>query len=319
MSGLARRDVPSYDELPELGTLGVRHSWGVFGDADEMGTLNFLEPSIVLSALADARTGESISLTLDPDVLDPPLYGRNAIRHNYLAVDRNNWDDRLDDFYPQGASQWDGLRHVRAREFGFYGGVTADPPAMGNRLGIDHWARRGIIGRGVLLDVEAYCLAEGKSYDSHSATSIMPELLAETADYQRVSVGRGDLLCVRTGWTSRYRELDADKRHAYAATPLPVFAGLFAGESSARYLWNLQVAAVAADNPALEVSPGDLAIGSLHRRLIPALGMVVGELFDFDALALRCVAEERYSFLFVSVPLNIRGGVGSPANAVAIW
>jgi hypothetical protein len=31
-----------------------------------------------------------------------------------------------------------------------------------------------------------------------------------------------------------------------------------------------------------------------------------------------CHRERRYEFLFASVPLNVTGGVGSPANAVAV-
>jgi len=96
------------------------------------------------------------------------------------------------------------------------------------------------------------------------------------------------------------------------------FAGLRADEEMARLLWNWGVAAVAADNPAVEVSPGDPKVGSLHRRLLALLGIPLGELFDFDELAALATAEGKWSFLFVSVPLLLVGGVGSPANAIAI-
>ena len=72
------------------------------------------------------------------------------------------------------------------------------------------------------------------------------------------------------------------------------------------------------DNPAVEAVPVDPAAGSLHLRLIPCLGSAIGELFDFAALAAACQRERRYEFLFTSVPLNVAGAVGSPANAVAI-
>jgi hypothetical protein len=48
------------------------------------------------------------------------------------------------------------------------------------------------------------------------------------------------------------------------------------------------------------------------------LGTALGELFDFDELAAACRADGRWDFLFVSVPLNLPGGVGSPANAIVI-
>jgi hypothetical protein len=79
--------------------------------------------------------------------------------------------------------------------------------------------------------------------------------------------------------------------------------------SGLRYSWRVQ---------AVEVVPPDPRVGSLHRRLIPCLGFAIGELFDFAALAAACHREQRYEFLFASVPLNLTGAVGSPANAVAI-
>jgi hypothetical protein len=94
--------------------------------------------------------------------------------------------------------------------------------------------------------------------------------------------------------------------------------GLSAAAEMAEVLWDWGVSAVVADNPAVEVSPGSAAIGSLHRRLIPLLGLPLGELFDFEELSVRCAAQHRSSFLFVSVPLNLPGGVGSPGNAVAV-
>src|SRR5262249_61732725 len=82
----------------------------------------------------------------------PPLFGRAAVKHRVMAPDKNNREDVLDEFNPQSSSQWDGLAHVRAREHGFYGGITDEHEAT-RRLGIERWAERGIVGRGVLLDV----------------------------------------------------------------------------------------------------------------------------------------------------------------------
>jgi hypothetical protein len=46
--------------------------------------------------------------------------------------------------------------------------------------------------------------------------------------------------------------------------------------------------------------------------------LVLGELFDFETLADDCANDGVYECLFVAKPLNLRGGVGSPANALAI-
>jgi len=58
--------------------------------------------------------------------------------------------------------------------------------------------------------------------------------------------------------------------------------------------------------------------GFLHFRIIPLLGMAVGEMFVLDALAEDCAADGVYEGLFTSAPLNKVGGSGSPANALAI-
>jgi kynurenine formamidase len=140
--------------------------------------------------------------------------------------------------------------------------------------------------------------------------------LVQTARAQEVELRAGDVLCIRTGWIESYRVLDATEREAVAADPC--ISGLDGSEEMARFLWDSHACAVAADNPSLEMSPGDPQIGSLHRRLIPMLGFVVGELLDLDELAVTCADDGRWEFLFVAVPLNLPGGVGSPANALAI-
>ncbi|GAC1608912.1 MAG: cyclase family protein [Mycobacteriales bacterium] len=311
--------LPTYAELPLLPGLEIAHSWDVFGPDDELGTLNLLDDATVLAALRAAVTGERVGLTLTMSEIDPPLYGREPLRHTLLQMDRNTWDDRLDAFYPQASSQWDGLRHVRCRELGFYGGVLDSPPEQGSRLGVDHWAERGIVGRGVLLDIDRFLRESDVDYDAMTEVSVGADLLRRVAAFQQVEVRRGDVLCLRFGWVAGYRSLDHAQRLDYAAIPgSPPYAGLAADSGLAAVLWDWQVAAIACDNPAAEVSPGDPAVGSLHRRLQPALGLAVGELFDFEQLASRCAADQRWTFLFLAVPLNLAGGVGSPANAVAV-
>lgn len=312
-------NLPDFTQLPCFDGLAERHDWGVYGSQDNLGTLNNLTPQRVAAAAAEIRTGQRISLQLPPHLPDPPLYDRSAPSHEITQTARNAWDDRVDNFYPQWSTQWDGLRHMRFREFGFYGGVTQTPEQMGDRLGVHHWATQGIIGRGVLLDVARHFDLLGEHIDAFSERAVTAAELIAVAEQQDVEIQPGDVLCIRTGWASAYKAIEPAQRPTISrgGTP-PSFVGLSAEQATAQLLWDWHVSAIAADNPAVEVSPGSPASGSLHRRCLVQLGIPLGELFDLDALAEVSARDGRWSFFCVSVPLAILGGVGTPANVIAI-
>ncbi|MFV0259877.1 MAG: cyclase family protein [Acidimicrobiales bacterium] len=308
-------DLPDYDDLPEIPGLGVRHAWDVFGRADRLGSINLVTDERVAAAARLVTTGERVSLDLPLDVPDPPLFGRRAYRRVAFRLNRNEMDDRLDDFHLQGSTQWDALSHVRCREHGFWGGRLDDPVDGPNGLGIEPWVEHGIAGRGILVDVAAHLSATG-DYDPLDNRPVTVEEIDATLDRQGVTPRTGDIWCIRTGWPAAYLGLDPAARRAYAEAPR--FAGLQADEAMARRLWNAHPAAVACDNPAVERMPGDPAVGSLHRRLLPTLGMALGEMFNLETLAARCRAEARWSFFFVAVPLRLPDAIGSPGNAMAL-
>jgi hypothetical protein len=103
----------------------------------------------------------------------------------------------------------------------FYGGVpndaiplgpiqvlenTSDP--MNERLGIHHWARHGICGRGVFLDVANFsdeiCLP---SFDPFGGFAITVDQLKTVAALEGVEFRHADILVVRYGST-KVRGLD---------------------------------------------------------------------------------------------------------------
>lgn len=310
--------LPAYRDLPLVEGLPLRHAWEVFGRDDDLGTLNLLDEETVLRGLAEARTGSRLSLSLPLQEPDPPLFGREPLEHELVQLDRNTWDDRLANLWPQGSSQWDGLRHVRCREHGFWTGVTADPADMGDRLGIDHWSA-GVVSRGVLLDVPRFRAARGEPFDPLVGEEISAGELRAVSESQGVEIAPGDVLCVRTGWVEAWRGLTTGRRASMAAGgPDLAYAGLAGSEEVAEQLWDWHVAAVVCDNPSVEVRPGDPAQGSLHRRLIPLLGMALGELFALDEMAAACADQQRWTFTFLGIPSRVAGGLGSPANAVGV-
>ncbi|WP_229052376.1 cyclase family protein [Aeromicrobium sp. Leaf350] len=306
--------LPRYDDLPLVDGTDLRHAWDVFGRGDSLGTLNHLTDERRLAALGCARTGRTVSLTLPLDRPHAPPFGRDPLVHRLYQANGFSWGDRIEHLDLQGSSQWDGLLHVLHKEVGFYGGHRGEP-ADAPQLGIDAWARTGIVGRGVLLDVGAYLDARGER-DALGGRAVTAQELAEVADLQGTELREGDVLCVRFGWHTAFAALDRDAGVGLMARPRT--NGLSAEPATAAFLWDHRVAAVVSDNPTVEVQPGDPAAGFLHHRLITMLGMPLGELFDLDELAEACAAAGTWDFLFAAVPLNLPGGVGSPANAVAV-
>jgi len=84
------------------------------------------------------------------------------------------------------------------------------------------------------------------------------------------------------------------------------------------FLWNNHFAAIASDQPSLEMMPPPGGV-FFHQTIIGLWGMPIGEFFDLEALSEHCAKTSRYTFFFSSWPLNIPGGVASPANAAAYF
>jgi kynurenine formamidase len=138
-----------------------------------------------------------------------------------------------------------------------------------------------------------------------------------------VALQEGDILILRTGWLRWFLALSDEEKEALRGRLNPGedgldMPGLDPGTPTAAWLWDHRIAAVAADNPALEALRVDAEVGFQHRRLIALQGMALGELWDLETLSRDCAADGVYEFMLVSAPLNVPGAVGSPANAYAI-
>jgi len=315
-------NLPLYKDLPVKPGAPPGSAWGLFGDDDQLGALNLLTPERVAAAAKLVRKGAVFPLNLPVNLPDPPLYGRGAVRHHLLQGEVSR-DDYLDNFYPQASSQWDSLRHILHPKYGFYNGVTAEEIVSGGgRLGIENMAQRGIAGRGVLLDIPRYLESRGERLDYTTSAVIDRAALEACRKAQGVGFRTGDILLIRTGWLRWYlEEATPEQKRAMAGDAMTQLRapGIGPDEAMAEYLWDLHVAAVAADNPALEPwPPGVDRRGFMHFRLIPLLGIPIGELWWLDGLAHDCATDGVYEFFLTSAPLNVPGGVGSPPNALAI-
>lgn len=321
--------LPAYADLPIDPSRPPGSAWGVFGDDDELGTINLLTPERVRAALALPTAGKVFSLNWDVELPDPPILGRKPLVHHIIDL-HPGADDYYDQFYPQASSQWDALCHMPHPHHGYYNGRTqADITGRaGSRNGIDHYARHGIVGRFVLADVARYREETGRPLRHDQPDAVTPEDLDATLARQGVALRTGDILLVRMGWVGWYEGLDAGTRRTLARAGQDLRTpGLVGSEAMAAWLWDAHVAAIACDVPALEVLPSgpwnapdpEASYDSyLHFRIIPLLGLAVGEMFVLDPLAADCAADGSYHGLFTAAPIHKVGGAGSPANALAV-
>ncbi len=311
--------LPTYAQLSERGDAPKGSNWGLFGKDDQLGTINFLTPERVVASAWLVRKGTVFPLNLPLHLPDPPLFSRGAYRQTIHRFEQGvGHDDHLDNFYLQASSQWDSLAHVGHPRHGLYNGVTPEQVTgeEGSKNGVDAWAKRGIAGRGVLLDVSRYFASQSDPIDAMTSRAITVAELEATATAQRVAVQPGDVLLVRTGWGEMYLKADRSKRERIAAELRA--PGIEGSIEMAGWLWDHRIAAVASDCPALEPWPWDLQKGVLHVRALCFLGMPFGELWHLEELAADCASDGVYECFLTSAPLNLRGGIGSPPNALAI-
>jgi len=315
--------LPSYENLPIRPDLPPRSAWGVWGDDDQLGTINLLTAERAQRAVGLVERGATFALNWEMEQPTPAFYGRQELRHSIRTMLPGIFDDSIDNLFTQSSSQWDALCHIGHPEHGFWNGTTAEQITgePGTRNGIEHWAQKGLVGRGVLLDIARHWSETGRAIDGGTTVEFTPADLEEVREAQGVTFEDGDILLLRTGWMDWYENASESTKSGLAEDSLARLTtpGLIGGEAMAEWLWNHHFAAVAADNPALEAWPHRIEVDQyLHFRVIPLLGIALGEMWYLEELAEDCSADKRYEFLLTSAPLNLRGGVGSPPNALAI-
>ena len=286
--------IPSYNELPVRAGAPAGAAWGVFGDDDEVGTINLLTPDRVIAAADSIRSGKVFALNLPINIPDPPLFTRGKHTHTVKIFPNAEFvlDDFLDNFYPQASSQWDALAHVKHPVHGAYNGIPDNQMTGrgGTRLGIDNLARRGIAGRGVLADVARYYDRVGKSIDFTKAKSIPLDDVQAALEEEGVELQTGDILLIRIGWTKFYLSAsDEIKAELAKETVVP---GIEGSERTARWLWDNHLAAVASDSPALEAlpKPAGEEMEFLHFHMLAFFGMPIGEMWNLEGLADDCAS-----------------------------
>jgi kynurenine formamidase len=197
----------------------------------------------------------------------------------------------------------DALSHVSHNGL-LHGGVDAAEAQTGGRfsvLGAEHTP--ALLTRGVLLDVAAT-----------KNVSVLPvgygvtaEDLQAAADAAGVTLERGDVALIRTGWA---RHFDDAARYLGQADGVPGPT-----PDAARYLVQAGVTATGADTTAYEQirAGAGHSVLPVHRILLVDAGIHIMEHLNLEEASAEGLAE----FVFVMAPLRIVGGTGSPIRPFA--
>lgn len=300
-------------------------NWNRWGPDDVLGTLNFLDAAKRRAGAALIRRGASFSLSLRFDMNGPQRGWRRRTNPVHTMLDTGTDAAAGTQGFPHGiggaddviamplqcSTQWDGLGHIFDHGRAWNGRDAGKTVTSEGDLvtGIEHMAPH-VAGRGVLLDVgRVLGDARGELPDGFAITE---DHLARTIAAHGVTVGRGDLVVVRTGRLARARR-DGWGEYAGGASPGLSF-------TTAGWLHRTEIAALATDTWGFEVRPNefDESFQPLHQIAIPHLGLLIGEMWDPDALAADCLADGVYEFWLTAAPLPITGAVGSPVNPIAV-
>lgn len=290
----------------------------VWGDSDELGTLNTLTPEKVLEAVRLVKQGKVLQL-------GHMIYNGMPGRHQfhgpfYYLISQRIYDNKPPFRKPTkngfgGAlgriemsdhtgTHLDALNHI-GKDGKYYNGFDAQE-ITGNtgttNLGIE--TSPGIVTRGIMVDVSG-----GSEKIAEKGHPISTDEVESFLERNSISVAQGDALFFYTGVSKLWNDPDAYNSY-FEASP-----GI--GMDLARWISDRKISVSGADVPSTEVVPAENEGERLpvHQHLITKHGIRL-----IDNIKLDDLAHERvYEFLFVASPLMIKGGTASPLVPLAIF
>ena len=270
-----------------------------------------LPEPVFTPALADlVRTGEVLSLqhTIEPGIPVPsahvPLVVAPYLRHGDAGstfATGGGFASEITIMGQHTGTHIDGLSHFHKRVGGvdyLYGGLPA--PTLLKEDDGTPWGAENmppLMGRAVLLDI-ARSLGQAVLPESFEISVVDIDACMAA---QESNVVKGDIVLLRTGYSTYWR----DSRRFLSMQP-----GI--GLEAAKYLEARGVIAVGSDTATVEVLPSTGL--PVHEHLLVEAGMPLIECLDLEEVSER----RAFSFLFIAVPLKIKGATGSVLNPLAI-
>jgi kynurenine formamidase len=290
-------------------------SWGRWGERDQRGALNLLEPERVVAASRLVRDGTTVTLSLPMNTKAAEDNPEPAV--HFMTTTYRDGDDApgklrfaMDfvgaDYHHDGHTHIDALCHV-IYEGSLYNGTPATAvTARGAAAESIEVLANGLVARGVLLDIPRLLGLPWLEPGQH----VFRDQLEAAELEQGVTVGEGDVLLVRTGHTRRLSELGPWPA-ANAKAGLHPTAMAFVAERGA--------SALGSDgNSDTAPSSTEGVDFPIHILALNAMGVHLLDYLQLEDLRTACERAGRWEFLFIAAPLRITGGTGSPLNPLAV-
>jgi len=304
-------------------------NWGKWGENDEVGALNYLTEKEVMQGVAAVTSGKTFSLQIPMTHNFGPVFPGRIPTMHYMAQDASNFSagkkdalagglkfsDDVAFMYLQGTTHVDALAHAWYGDE-VYGGKSADTTVHGHaHADVAAIGKRGVVGRGVLLDIGRHKGGEDTRLDPNECITL--DDMQAAAEAQGVTIQKRDILLVRTGSIPRYFDEEPDQ--AWDAMTEP---GLCYSAELVQWFADMEIPFLAADTLAVEKVvqkiDGETVVIPLHGALMRDLGVVLSEIYWLEELAADSAEDGQYSFLFAAAPLQMEQGTGSPVNPIAV-
>ncbi len=292
-------------------------------DESELGPAAMQSDDAVLAALGLPTRGQVYSLAL-PRFSGMPLFGAHPPFQ--VSMYRTPAGLRGDGKQPWGPGNEVNLGYMAELVSGTsHSGAHVDALAHMTIGSDDHWycgnagehlgdggPTRGdgeklppFITRGVLLDVPGYRGVQALD----AGTAVGAAELQAVAEHQGVSVRPGDVVLIRSGYLSQWPDDEGLARHRTAGPDI----------SAARWLLECGVVAAGSDTETFEVQPAPDPGHPANPQPVHTLLLIENAIYLFEGIYLEEIARERvYEFLFIALPLKIKGATGSMLDPVAI-
>jgi kynurenine formamidase len=302
------------------------NEWGRWGSDDEIGRANLLDASHVQKAARCIRSGKRFSLALPvcAPAGDPCLPGRMQAQHLMTQDESHYTAGRADPMAGgmkyaddsillscHGTTHMDALGHAYC-DGQLYNGYPADSTIGGLRkAGIDSLARRGVVGRAVLVDLARQSGVRNLGMSHRITLEHIEDALAAS----RTEVRPGDVLVMRTGIfkvfyedgpTSFYRDFDEP--------------GVTYERDLIDFLCDNEIVGLGTDTLCNEQAHSSAldADFPLHVALQRNLGITFHEALWLEDWAEDCDDDGIYDAFYVAAPLRIVQGTAGPMNPLVI-